>query len=302
MLKLFNHLFYIFIIIFFFTNAFAQQTKWSNGIESQVRIISPSTHTNNQNELYLGLQYQLKKGWKTYWLSPGEGGFPQKIDWSKSNNIENIEILWPTPYEFEILGFKSLGYIDEVVFPLKTSIQNIKKETSVVLDVNYLTCKDICIPGNAHLELLIPSGIGQITEHSFLIEKSLSLIPIDNLEISGLENVSTKASADSDNVSIIITASSQKAFVDPKFYLDTEFGLPVITPIINYSANYKNLKANFVFEKKLFTKNLFNLDVILQNNNQAYKINTDLNIDKKQSKLSQNNSLIHFILIAFIGG
>ena len=301
MLRLFNYLFYI-IIIFFFTYAFAQQTNWSNGIESQVRIISPSTHINNQNELYLGLQYKLKKGWKTYWLSPGEGGFPQNIDWTKSKNIQNIEVLWPTPHEFEILGFKSLGYINEVVFPLKTTIQNIEKETSVDLDVNYLTCKDICIPGNAHLELLIPSGIGQITEHSFIIEKSLSLIPIDNLEISGLENVSTKASANNDNVSIIITASSQKAFVDPKFYLDTEFGLPVITPKINYSANYKSLKANFVIEKKLFTKNSFNLGVILKNNNQAFKINTDLNIEEKQSKLSQNNSLIHFLLIAFIGG
>ena len=301
MLRLFNHLFYI-IIIFFFTNAFALQTNWSNGIESQVRIISSSTHTNNQNELYLGLQYQLKKGWKTYWLSPGEGGFPQNINWSKSRNIQNIEILWPTPSEFEILGFKSLGYFDEVVFPLKTTIQNIEEETSVVLDVNYLTCKDICIPGNAHLELLIPSGIGQITEHSFIIEKSLSLIPINNLEISELENVSAKASADSDNVSIIITASSQKSFVDPKLYLDTEFGLPVITPIINYSANYKNLKANFIFEKKLFTKKSFNLDVIIKDNNQAFEINTDIKIEEKQSKLSQNNSLIHFLLIAFIGG
>ena len=301
MLRLFNHLFYI-IVIFFFTNAFAQQTNWSNGIESQIRIISPSTHTNNQNELYLGLQYKLKKGWKTYWLSPGEGGFPQNIDWSKSRNIQNIEVLWPTPYEFEILGFKSLGYFDEVVFPLKTTIENIEKDISVVLDVDYLTCKDICIPGSAHLELFIPAGTGQITEHSFIIEKSLSFIPIDNLKISGLENVSTKASADSDNVSIIITASSQKAFIDPKFYLDTEFGLPVITPKINYSANYKNLKANFLIEKKLFTKKSFNLGVIIKNNNQAFKINNDLKIEEKQSKLIQNNSLIHFLLIAFVGG
>jgi len=300
MLWLFNYLFYI--IIFFSTNAFALQSNWSNGAESQVRIISPSTHINNQNELYLGLQYQLKKGWKTYWLSPGEGGFPQDIDWSKSKNIKKIEVLWPTPNEFEILGFKSLGYFDEVVFPLKTTIENIEKETSVVLDVNYLTCKDICIPGSAHLELLIPSGIGQITEHSFIIEKSLSLIPIDNLEFSGLKNVSTKAFADSENVSIIITASSQKAFVDPKFYLDTEFGLPVITPKINYSANYKILKANFVIEKKLFTKKSFKLGVILKNKNQAFEINTDLDIEEKQSKLSQNNSLIYFLLIAFIGG
>ena len=117
MLRLFKYLFSI-IIIFFFTNVFALQTDWSNGIESQIRIISPTSHVNNQNEVYLGLQYKLKKGWKTYWLSPGEGGFPQNIDWSKSNNVKNVEIIWPTPQEFEILGFKSLGYSDEVVFPL----------------------------------------------------------------------------------------------------------------------------------------------------------------------------------------
>ena len=78
--------------------------------------------------------------------------------------------------------------------------------------------------------------------------------------------------------------------------------MPVITPIINYSANYKNLKANFIFEKKLFTKKSFNLDVIIKDNNQAFEINTDIKIEEKQSKLSQNNSLIHFLLIAFIGG
>ena len=44
------------------------------------------------------------------------------------------------------------------------------------------------------------------------------------------------------NVSILITASSQENFVNPKIYLDSEFGLPVTTPRITYSANYKNLK------------------------------------------------------------
>ena len=82
MLQFFKYLFF-FYTIFVFTNAFAIQTQWSNGIESQVRIISPFTHTNYQNEMYLGLQYNLQKGWKTYWRSPGDGGFPQKIDWSK---------------------------------------------------------------------------------------------------------------------------------------------------------------------------------------------------------------------------
>ena len=58
----------------------------------------------------LGLEYQLDPGWKTYWKSPGGGGFPQKILWNNSSNVENLKIYWPTPTEFEILGLKSLGY------------------------------------------------------------------------------------------------------------------------------------------------------------------------------------------------
>jgi len=301
MLRLYKYLFSI-IIVFFFTNVFALQTNWSSGIESQLRIISPSTHINNQNELYFGLQYKLKKGWKTYWLSPGEGGFPQKIDWSKSNNIKNIEVSWPVPQEFEILGFKSLGYLEEVIFPLKITFQNKDKEALVVLDVNYLVCKDICVPGKANLELLIPPGIGEITEYSFVIEKSLSSIPTDNLIISELDNVSANAYIDNNNVSIEIRASSQNVFVDPKFYLHTEFGLPVITPKISYSTNYKNLKANFVFEKKLFTKNSFNLDVIIKDNNKAFILNTNINKKEIQGEFGQNYSLIYFFIIAFFGG
>ena len=73
MSRLFNYLFSI-IIIFSFTNVFALQTNWSNGIESQVRIISPSTHTNNQNELYLS-QSTIPRGFM--YPSP-ETSFPHE--------------------------------------------------------------------------------------------------------------------------------------------------------------------------------------------------------------------------------
>ena len=66
MLTLITQLF-IFYSIFSFTGAFALQTDWSNGGESRVRIISPVTHNDYQNEIYLGLEYKLEKGWKTYW-------------------------------------------------------------------------------------------------------------------------------------------------------------------------------------------------------------------------------------------
>ena len=87
MLRIFKYLFFI-ITFFIFTNAKSTETDWTIGVESQVRLISPITNNNNQKEIYLGLEYQLQEGWKTYWQSPGEGGFPQEIDWSKSINIK----------------------------------------------------------------------------------------------------------------------------------------------------------------------------------------------------------------------
>ena len=301
MLRSINYLFFVFII-FSFTNVSALQTNWSHGLESQVRIISPYTHTNNENQLYLGLQYKLKEGWKTYWRSPGEGGFPQKIDWSASRNIQNIEILWPTPQEFTILGFKSLGYSNEVIFPLKTTIKKIDEETFIVLDINYLICKDICIPGTAHLELIIPAGEAHITKHSYNIEKSLSLIPDKKFNISGLRSFSTKVYQNDDHVSILIKSTSEDIFKDPELFLDTEFGLPVVTPEINFSNNHKTINANFVFDKKNISKNLFQLSVILKDNNKAFEFVKDVSIEKTKNILFQNRSIIYFFLVALIGG
>ena len=121
MLQIFRYLFFGFIL-FVFTDSIALESDWSNAAESQVRLISPLSHSNNQSNIYLGLHYKLQDGWKTYWQSPGEGGFPQEIHWNKSQNIKSIEILWPTPEKFKILDVQSIGYSNEVVFPLKIDI------------------------------------------------------------------------------------------------------------------------------------------------------------------------------------
>ena len=118
------------------------------------------TTTNNNNQLILALEYELEEEWKTYWKSPGGGGFPQKIIWNNSSNVKDIKILWPEPIEFEILGLKSIGYKDKVIFPLIVDIEDNKKQTNLNLNINYLVCRDVCIPGNADIFLNLQSGDG----------------------------------------------------------------------------------------------------------------------------------------------
>ena len=299
MLHIFKYLFFSFTF-FISINAKSIETDWSPGMESQVRLISPITNNNYQKEIYLGLEYRLKDGWKTYWKSPGDGGFPQVIDWSKSINIANFEIEWPKPEQFEILGTQSIGYSNQVIFPLKINIQNEYKLSTLILDINYLVCKDICIPGNAYLELNIPSGEGQLTEHSYSIEKTISNLPQKKIELSFLKKSEVKSFASDKFISIEYSATANKFFSKPSVFLHTQYGLPVNDPIIKLSANFKNLEAKFIFNKKLIEDDKIDTEIVIIDSYGSYISKKIVTVEKKKN--IKPNNLFFIMLIAFIGG
>ena len=299
MLPIFRYLFFFFTC-FFFTNAISLESSWSIGEESKVRIISPSTHINNQNEIFLGLEYQLQVGWKTYWKSPGDGGFPQEINWSRSKNIKSIEIQWPVPKKFEILGLKSIGYQDNIIFPLKINIINPLEFSEVSLDINYLVCKDICIPGNVSLELIIPAGEGRLTEHSFNLEKSLSKLPLQSLDFSFIKKTETNVFADEKKIHFRLSSTAKKIFKNPKVFLHTKYGLPVTNPKIQLSANSKKIDIAFIFDKKLITDQIIQTEFVIVDQEQSIIIKDEATIDNNKF-VSDNNTLL-ILLFAFIGG
>ena len=101
---------------------------------------------------------------------------------------------------------------------------------------------------------------------------------------------------------IVTDNTITKIFNNPKFYLHTEFGLPVIIPQVSYSSNYKNISANFNFDKKLISNNKFNIDIILDDNNQDFEFNTNLDIKKISEIEEQKKSVLSFFIVALIGG
>ena len=299
MFRIFKYFFFI-ITFFIFTNAKSIETNWSSGVESQVRLISPMTKNNNEKEIYLGLEYKLEEGWKTYWQSPGAGGFPQEIDWTNSINIETLKVEWPTPEHFEILGMKSIGYSNHVIFPLKVGLKDQFKSSTILLDINYLVCKDICIPGNAYLELNIPSGEGSLTKHSFIVERAISNLPQKNLELSFLKDSQIKAYSNDNLVSIEYSAKIKKSFTNPFIFLHTKYGLPVNNPVLEISANSKNLKAKFIFNKDLIKDNVIDAQIIISDNNKSYFEKKILNVENKD--IIAINNYLFILFIAFIGG
>ena len=105
-----------------------------------------------------GIAFQLKPGWHTYWRTPGDSGVPPRFDFSKSDNVEAVTVLWPAPTKFDDgAGGSSLGYHDQVVLPLRIVAKNADKPVTLRAEVDYAVCEKLCIPVQAQLELAFNS-------------------------------------------------------------------------------------------------------------------------------------------------
>ncbi len=292
---------YILFVSFFCTNVVALSSDWSIGDSSKVRLISPYSQNNNK-ELLIGLEYEMDPGWKTYWKSPGDGGFAQNISWENSANINNLEVLWPTPEKFQILGLTSLGYENNVIFPLKLEINDESQNTFVNLQVNFLICKDICIPGDARVFLEIPSGNKELTDNFFILERSLSFLPEHNFESSYINNVNASIYKDNDNSLIKIIAETDKSFFNTNIFLHTPFGLPVVKNSLVYSNNNKLITAEFKYAKDLISKEQFPIEIIVQDENHNFINMLDVQVKNISPPVKANNNYIYFILISLLAG
>ena len=289
-------------VSFYSTHVYALSSDWVINDKSKVRLISSKTNSDNLDTLLLGLEYELEPGWKTYWKSPGGGGFPQKIVWNNSENISQIDIEWPTPTQFEILGLDSIGYFDRVIFPIEIKLIDKNKTTKIILNTNYLVCKHICIPGNANLYLEIPPGMGEYTNFLYDIEKAKSNVPLTDLNLSALNKVEVYGAKSSQTVEINVIADSQKNFTNTNIYIHTPFGLPVYNPISEFSFNLKNISSKFNFNKKQFSEESFPIEIIINDKNHNYKFLKNITLENSISNTSIKDPLIYILIISLLGG
>jgi thiol:disulfide interchange protein DsbD len=107
---------------------------------------------------HAGLYFHLEEGWHIYWQNAGDSGDPPQITWNLSPDVQASSILWPVPKRIEVGPFVNYGYENEVLLPIPIQLAPTLAGDSLALaaDVNWLVCKEECIPGQAHLTLSLP--------------------------------------------------------------------------------------------------------------------------------------------------
>src|SRR3954447_20548258 len=130
-------------------------SPWQRDAHSAVRLLAGS---RSGAVLLGGVAIQLQPGWKTYWRTPGDSGVPPRFDFSKSDNVEAVTVLWPAPMKFDDgAGGIALGYKQQVVLPLRIVAKNADKPVTLRAGINYAVCEKLCIPVEASAELAFAS-------------------------------------------------------------------------------------------------------------------------------------------------
>jgi DsbC/DsbD-like thiol-disulfide interchange protein len=136
----------------FASAALAQDASdWVADGHSAVRLMAGSRTTK---AMLGGIAFRLQPGWKTYWRTPGDSGVPPRFDFSASDNIESVTVLWPAPMKFsDGAGGASFGYTQLVTLPLRIVAKNPDKPVTLRATVDYAVCEKLCIPVVAKAEV-----------------------------------------------------------------------------------------------------------------------------------------------------
>jgi thiol:disulfide interchange protein len=105
----------------------------------------------------VGLHFTLDKGWHVYWVNAGDSGEPPSVKWTLPAGITAGAMQFPAPRRLPLGPLMDFGYEDEVLFPITLSAGSTLKAPSTVeipAHVDWLVCREVCIPGRA--DLLLP--------------------------------------------------------------------------------------------------------------------------------------------------
>jgi thiol:disulfide interchange protein len=107
----------------------------------------------------VGLHFNLDRGWHVYWVNAGDSGEPPRIKWNLPEGITASAMQFPAPRRLPLGPLMDFGYEDEVLFPITLTADSTLKVPSTAplsAHVDWLVCREVCIPGKTDLALPLP--------------------------------------------------------------------------------------------------------------------------------------------------
>ncbi len=210
----------------------AARSEWVSTEFADVRLVSATKAVGERTEIPLGLHFRLADGWKVYWRSAGDAGYPPIVEFEGSQNLKETTWRYPVPERFSLFGLESFGYDTEVVYPITAAVTEPGKPLQIQANMNALVCSDICVPMDAALALTVPEGPDGATPFTQLIDRFRAQVPMD-LPGAGIDVTSVTPVGEpvAHSLAVTVTASAplSKPDVFPEAPEGYSFGKPEVT-------------------------------------------------------------------------
>ena len=279
-------MFYFFLC---YSSFLAAETEYTAS-NSKIILVSESTTLQPKDSLYLGIKFELEKDWHTYWENPGDAGEGAVIKWSLPDGVSTSEILWPGPERIPVDPLMTFGYNNEVILLTKISTSD-KIDFPIELNaqVSWFTCKDICIPQDGNVSIIINEGELTKSNDYAEIRQYVDKLPKEFLENYKVEKLEEK---------YFLQSTLENNKFDSIYFFPREYGL------IDYVENqiYEKNENSFSLEVKASKTGMklpYFDGVIKAINSEGtffFDVNFPLNIQ------NEDKNLFLLLVFAFLGG
>lgn len=123
-----------------------------------VELVSERATVAPGERFHVGLRIRHDPEWHTYWVNPGDSGLATRIDWRLPEGVAAGAIQWPAPHRFDLGGIVNFGYGGDLLLPVPVTVDTgvaAGSRLELAAKASWLICKDICIPGDAELSVLV---------------------------------------------------------------------------------------------------------------------------------------------------
>lgn len=149
-------------LIFTIFNLAVAHTAYAAPVYDQhvgVELVSYQTALKPGETAWLGVRMTHEDKWHTYWQNPGDSGYSMRTQWDVPAGFSVSHIAWPLPERISTPPLMSYGYSGEVLFPVAVKVPEYAEDGRYVTlrgKLSWLMCRDICLPGEANVELTLP--------------------------------------------------------------------------------------------------------------------------------------------------
>ena len=135
---------------------------WAQAVyqaHTHVQLVSEQNAVFPEKTFWVGIDLILDDGWHVYWQNPGDSGLAPKIKWQLPSGIKAGDIHWPYPQRMNAGPLITFGYDHELLLLVPVTVDRSFQGVANVnlrARVDWLACREECIPGRAQLNLPLP--------------------------------------------------------------------------------------------------------------------------------------------------